>query len=122
MKQMTYDEIRDVMIAKGYSDYDAQEFIWDWIKFTKVSYGNSRMFWICSLAFDSADLNEDHANNDCYWFCYGSKDASRNIWDAFDFLLITKFENDRDALFDYLVDEFNQEFPNEDWQTILEDC
>lgn len=124
MKQMSYDEIRDVMIAKGYSEYDAQDLIWDWIKFTKVSHGNSRMYWICALAFDSADLNEDHVNNDCYWFSdgYGSKDASRNIWDAFDFLLIVQFENDRDALFDFLVAEFNQLFPNEDWADVIEDC
>lgn len=123
MKQMTFKEIRDVLCAKGYSDDDAVEFVWDNIKYT---HGRFLKFWVCELAYYNADLNEDHDCNDLFYFGsgYGSSDASRYPLDALAFFQERRFDYSQYRTMSYLVDQFNQLYPNDDcyWQDALEDC
>lgn len=123
MKQMTYDEIRDVLKAKDYSDDDVAQFVFDNIKYT---HGKYMKYWICELAFVCADLNEDHDCNDCSYFDsgYGGCDASRYPLDALCFFEDRKFDYSQYRTMCFLVDQYNKEYPNDDcfWQDALEDA
>lgn len=123
MKQMTFDEIRDVLLAKDYSEDDAVQFVFDNLK---DKPGKSLKYWICELAYNAADLNEDHYCNDCEYFGigYGSYDASRYPLDAFCFFQEKRFDYSQYRTVCFLVDEFNKENPNDDcfWQDALENC
>lgn len=120
---MTFNDIRDVLSAKGYSDDDAVDFVWDNVKNTPGSYFK---FWICELAYDNADLNEDHDCNDLFYFGsgYGAVDASRYPLDALAFFRDKRFDSSQNRTMSYLVDQFNRLNPNDDcyWQDLLEDA
>lgn len=123
MKQMTFDEIRDFLKSHDYSDLDVIQFVWDNIKFR---HGRFFKYWICELAYEKADLNDDHDCNDCYYFGsgIGSYDASRNPQEALMFFIEKKFDHSEYQAMCYLVDQFNCLSCNDDcyWQDALEDC
>lgn len=124
MKQMTFNEIRDVLLAKDYSEDDVAEFVFDNIK---DKHGKFLKYWICELAFNAADLNEYHDCNDCVYFGIGSLsccDASRYPLDALMFFEEKRFDYSQYQTLCFLVEEFNKEYPNDDcfWQDALEDC
>lgn len=123
MKQMTFNEIRDILLAKGYSEGDVVEFVFDNIKYDR---GKFLKYWICELAYNEADLNEDHYCNDCEYFGAGYVpcDASCYPLDALMFFEEKRFDYSQYRTMCFLVDEFNKKHSNDDcyWQDALEDC